>query len=83
MSQTFDLAFYVPPLFKHEYFLNRCPSDYNLKPALFLGKELEDMIHHNVFKVALFHTDFADPENEEVTICCLQSRGRIVPLVHK
>ena len=40
----------------------------NLKPALFLGKELEDMIHHNVFKVVLSHTDFTDPENEKVTI---------------
>ena len=26
------------------------------------------MIHHDVFKVALFHTDFTDPENEKVTI---------------
>ena len=40
----------------------------NLKPALFLGKELEDMIHHDICKVALFHTNFTDPENEKVTI---------------
>ena len=45
----------------------------NLKPALFLGKELEDMIHHNVFKVALFHTNFTDPENEKVTIFCCRA----------
>ena len=50
----------------------------NLKPALFLGKELEDMIHHDVFKVALFHTNFTDPENEKVTIFCLKIRGRLV-----
>ena len=55
----------------------------NLKPALFLGKELEDMIHHDVFKVALFHTNFTDPENEKVTIFWLQSRSRFVALVHK
>ena len=47
----------------------------NLKPALFLGKELEDMIHHDVFKVALFHTDFTDPENEKVTIFGLYNRS--------
>ena len=34
----------------------------NLKPALFLGKELEDMIHQNVFNIALFHTNFTDPD---------------------
>ena len=58
---------------RHECFLNRCPSDYNLKPVLFLGKELEDMIHSNVFKVALLHTNFTDTENEKVTLtifCC-------------
>lgn len=46
----------------------------NLKPALFLGKELEDMIHHDICKVALFHTNFTDPENEKVIIFCLLSR---------
>ena len=50
----------------------------NLKPALFLGKELEDMIHHDVFKVALFNTNVTDPENENVAIFCLKSRGRLV-----
>ena len=50
----------------------------NLKPALFLGKELEDMIHRNVFNIALFHTNFTDPENENVAIFCLKSRGRLV-----
>ena len=36
------------------------------------------MIHHDVFKVALFHTNFTDPENEKVTIFGHQSRGRFV-----
>ena len=40
----------------------------NLILALLLGKELEDTIHHDVFKVALFHTNFTDPENEKLTI---------------
>ena len=57
----------------------------NLKPALFLGKELEDMIHHDVFKVALFHTDFTDPENEKVTIfaCRAEVHFSVFALVEK
>ena len=47
----------------------------NLKSALSLDKELEDMIHHDVFKVALFHTNFTDPENEKVAIFGLYRRG--------
>ena len=62
-----------PPVFlkgccRHECFPRIDVPLTNLKPALFLGKELEDMIHHDVFKVVLSHTDFTDPENEKVTI---------------
>lgn len=57
----------------------------NLKPALFLGKELEDMIHHDICKVALFHTNFTDPENEKVIIFCCRAEVdlSVVALVHK
>ena len=50
----------------------------NLEPALFLGKELEDMIHHDVFNIALLHTNFTDAENEKVNIFCLWSKDRLV-----
>lgn len=59
----------------------------NLKLALFLGKELEDMIHHDVFKVALQHTNLTYPENEKVTLTIFCCRAEVdlsvVVLVHK
>ena len=69
-----------PPVFlkgrcRHECFPRIDVPLTNLKPALFLGKELEDMIHHDVFNIALFHTNFTDPENEKVAIFGLYRRG--------